>query len=150
MRVQTVIKRAIKRLELEGNLLTPDAYMVAFCKEANKVGMIVEDCNQVEKFSRTLNTEFQKDLLNYNIKTLSEFIRFLISRLNRSKNSNQIAQIESQNALLKKILEVVLLFQSKHASTIAKQNINFLNSSSNDISELNRYNQLWSNFFKKL
>ena len=36
MTIQTIIKKAIKRLELEGKLLTPDFYAEAFCNEAKK------------------------------------------------------------------------------------------------------------------
>ena len=42
MTIQSIIKNAVKRLEIEGKLLTPDSYQEAFCKEANKAGMIVE------------------------------------------------------------------------------------------------------------
>jgi len=58
MTVQTIIKKAVKRLELEGKLLTPDFYNEAFCKEATKAGMVVEDCNHIQKFSKTLNKDF--------------------------------------------------------------------------------------------
>jgi len=39
MTIQGIIKKATKRLELEGKLLTPDFYAEAFCKEAKKAGI---------------------------------------------------------------------------------------------------------------
>ena len=62
MTVQGIIKRAMKRLELEGKILTPDFYAEAFCKEAQKAGVKVEDCFQVNKMTDTLNKDLQKDL----------------------------------------------------------------------------------------
>ena len=87
MTIQTIIKKAIKRLELEGKLLTPDFYAEAFCKEAAKAGMITEDCTHIDKFTKTLNKDFQKELTQYRIKTMQEFTRFIISKLNRTNPS---------------------------------------------------------------
>jgi hypothetical protein len=67
--IQAIINSAIKRLQLEGRLLTPDFYAEAFCKEATKAGAKVEDCHHVEKLSKSLNSDFQKELTNYRIKT---------------------------------------------------------------------------------
>ena len=61
MTIQTIIKKAVKRLELEGKLLTPDFYAEAFCKESVKAGINTEDCSHVKKFKLTLNKEFQKN-----------------------------------------------------------------------------------------
>ena len=55
MTVQNIIKKATKRLELEGKLLTPDFYAEAFCKEALKAGVQSDDCNKVNTFKDTLN-----------------------------------------------------------------------------------------------
>jgi len=76
MTIQGIIKKAVKRLDLEGKLLTPDFYAEAFCKEAKKAGINTEDCSHVEKFKKTLNADFKKDLLHYNIKSMSELSRF--------------------------------------------------------------------------
>ena len=55
MNIQAIIKKAVKRLELEGKLLTPDFYAEAFCKEAAKAGFATEDCSKLDKFSASLN-----------------------------------------------------------------------------------------------
>ena len=145
MTIQTIIKRAIKRLELEGNLLTPEAYTLAFCKEANKAGMVVEDCSQVEKFTRMLNTEFQKDISQYNIKTLQELTRFIINRLNRTNVSACGAKLEAETLLMKNVLEVLSKLHNKEASSLAKKTLKLLNDGAEAI-ELKQYQQLWRNF----
>ena len=145
MTIQTIIKKSIKRLELEGKLLTPDFYHEAFCKEAAKAGMQVEDCMQLEKFSKTLNKEFQKDLVNYRIKTMSEFVRFLISKLNRTNPSQCAESLESQTLLTKRILQVVEILHNKEASDLAKKSLELLNSGAS-ASQLDQFRQLWTNF----
>jgi len=129
MRIQAIIKNAIKRLELEGKLLTPDFYAEAFCKEAAKASTSVEDCNHLDKFKTTLNKEFQKDLAQYRIRTMNELVRFLISKLNRTNPTQCSDILESQNQLTKRILQVVRVLHNKQASELAKQSIDLLNNS---------------------
>ena len=145
MTIQSIIKKSIKRLELEGKLLTPDFYHEAFCKEATKAGMIVEDCQHVDKFSKTLNKEFQKDLTAYRIKTMSEFSRFLISKLNRTNPTQCSDALEAHNILTKRVLQVVGVLHNKEASDLAKKSLDLLNSNPK-ASQLDQFRQLWTNF----
>jgi len=145
MTIQSIIKKSLKRLELEGKLLTPDFYHEAFCKEAAKAGMLVEDCQHVEKASKTLNKEFQKDLSAYRIKTMSEFVRFLISKLNRTNPTQCSDALEAQTILTKRILQVVSVLHNKEASDLAKKSLDLLNSSPK-ASQLDQFRQLWTNF----
>ena len=145
MTIQAIIKNTIKRLELEGKLLTPDFYAEAFCKEVKKASMTVEDCNHLDKFKTTLNKEFQKDLVQYRIRTMNELVRFLISKLNRT-NPTQCADIlESQNQLTKRVLQVVSVLHNREAAELAKQSIDLLNHSAKS-SQIDQFRQLWVNF----
>jgi len=145
MTIQSIIKKSIKRLELEGKLLTPDFYAEAFCKEAKKAGMHVEDCGHVGKFTKTLNKEFQKDLVNYRIKTMSELSRFLISKLNRTNSSQCASNLESQIHFSKRVLQVVEVLHNKEASELAKKSLELLDSSAT-APQLDQFRQLWINF----
>jgi len=145
MTVATIIKKAIKRLDLEGKLLTPDFYADAFCKEAQKAGVQYEDCNHVSKFSKTLNTEFQKELTQYRITTMAELSRFLISRLNRTKPTICTELLDAQNALIRRILQVVEVLHNAQASALAKEGIKLLNSNPSP-TEFEQYRQYWINF----
>ncbi len=145
MTIQAIINNAVKRLKLEGKLLTPDFYAEAFCKEAKKAGMNVEDCNHLEKFTKSLNSEFQKDLKNYHIKTEHEFVRFIISKLNRT-NPNQATQtIEAQNLLTKRILQVVEVLHNKEAAELAKKTIDILGAGAKS-EQIDSFRQRWVNF----
>jgi diguanylate cyclase (GGDEF)-like protein len=145
MTIQSIIKKAVSRLEREGKLLTPDFYAEAFCVEVKNAGMIVEDCNQVEKFSKTLHKDFQKDLRNYRIKTLSELTRFLISKLNRTNPSQCSDTLEATNELTAKILKAIELLHNKEASELAKKSFELINSGATT-TQLEQFKQLWVNF----
>ena len=147
MTVQNIIKKAIKRLELEGKLLTPDFYAEAFCKEASKAGIQSDDCNKVESFKNSLNKDFKKELKQYNIKTMSELIRFLISKLNRTNPTHCTSILESQTVLLKKILNAITLLHNQQATDLASQNIKLL-SGEPSTSEIDQFKQLWTNFIE--
>jgi diguanylate cyclase (GGDEF)-like protein len=145
MTVQSIIKKAIKRLEVEGKILTPDFYTEAFCKEAKIAGMVSEDCSHVEKHIKTINKDFQKELRNYRIKTLSELSRFLVSKLNRT-NSTQCSEIlESQIIFTKRVLQVVEVLHNEEATLLAKKSIELIESRAN-ASQIDQFRQLWINF----
>ncbi len=145
MTIQSIIKKAVKRLELEGKTLTPEFYVEAFCKELQKAGIVHEDCTQVDKYKTTLNKEFQAELSNYNIKTTAELIRFLISRLNRTNTSHCVNMLESQSALSKKILQAITILHNRQASDLATNSLKLLNSD-HTVSEIDQFKQLWTNF----
>ena len=145
MTIQSIIKKAIKRLELEGKLLTPDFYAEAFCKEATKAGMTTDDCNHIEKLKSTLNKEFQADLKQYRIRTMHEFSRFIISKLNRTNPSHCAQTLEAQSVLTKRILQVVEVLHNKEASDLAHKSIDLLNGSPS-VDQLDQYRQSWVNF----
>lgn len=145
MTIQTIIKRAVKRLELEGKLLTPDFYAEAFCKESVKAGVNTEDCSHVKKFTATLNKEFQKELTQYHIKSMSELSRFLISKLNRTNSSHCANLLESHTVFTRRVLQVVEVLHNREASEIARKSLDLL-SREPSASEIDQYRQLWVNF----
>ena len=86
MTIQSIIKKAIKRLELEGKLLTPDFYAEAFCKEATKANMMTEDCNQITKFTKTLTLSeiketFKNKIIVFTIKKDSLSVAIFLIKL---------------------------------------------------------------------
>ncbi len=145
MTVQSIIKKALKRLELEGKLLTPDFYAEAFCKEAKKAGVQSEDCNQADKFKKTLNKDIQKELTQYRIKTMGELTRFLISKLNRTNTTVCSEILESQSLFVKRILQVVEVLHNAEATELAKKSIKLLSSNPSSV-ELEQFRQHWVNF----
>jgi len=145
MTIQSVIKKAVKRLELEGKLLTPDFYAEAFCKELKKAGMSADDCNHVGKFSESLNKEYQKELTQYRINTLSELTRFLISKLNRTNSSQCSKELESYTLLTKRTLQVIEMLHNKEAGELAQRSLELLNSNPS-AAQIDQFRQSWINF----
>ncbi len=148
MTIQIIIKKAIKRLELEGKLLTPDYYAEAFCKEAKIAKMNVEDCFNIKKLTTSLNPEFKKELNQYCIKTMSELIRFLISRLNRTNPSFCSRNLESQVLFTKRILQVVEVLHNKEAADLAKLSFKMLCENPSTVI-VDQFRQHWINFITK-
>ncbi len=123
MTINQIIKRTFERLKQENKLLTPDFYAEAFCKEAKAAGIIVEDCNQVEKFTKKLDPSFQSELKQYRVKTLNELITFFIAKLNRSNPSESHAQNIELNLLLKRILQTIASLHNAELSTLSTKSI---------------------------
>jgi len=145
MTIQAIINNTLIRLKKEGKLLTPDFYSEAFCKEAKKVGMDVEDCNKLDTYKHSLSKEFQKDLKNYNIKTINELIRFLIAKLNRTNPTQLTQMIESQTLLTKRILQVITVLHNKEAADLARNSLEILELGA-QTEQLNNFRQRWVNF----
>lgn len=107
--------------------------------------MAVEDCTQLDKFSKTLNPEFQKELTQYRIKTMSEFVRFLVSKLNRTNSSICAEALEAQTIFTKRVLQVIEVLHNKDATDLAQKSLDLLNSSPTP-AQIDQYRQLWVNF----
>lgn len=145
MNIQAIIKKAVKRLEVEGKLLTPDFYAEAFCKEATKAGFSVEDCSKLDKFRSMLNKDFQDELKKYHIKTISELSHFLISKLNRTNPSHCSNLLESQTAFTKRVLQVIEVLHNKEAAELARKSLDLLSREAS-IAEIEQFRQSWINF----
>lgn len=145
MTIQTIINKAVKRLKLEGKLLTPDFYAEAFCKEAQNAKMQVEDCQHLTNFSAMMNKDLQKELKNYNIKTMHEFVRFLIAKLNRTNPTQCSDMLESQTLLVKRVLQVIMVLHNKEASELAQKTVDLLENGAQP-EQLDQFRQRWVNF----
>ncbi len=146
MTINQIIKKALERLKDENKLITPEAYGEAFCKEAKRAGMLVEECNPVERYINTLNKEFQLELKQYRLKTAQELMRYLISKLNRMNPTNCAELLAENQLLMKRILESVELFGNKEACELAKKSIDLLSISNASKEQYITYRQAWMNF----
>ncbi len=123
MTINQIIKRAFERLKKEGKLLTPDFYMEAFCKEAKAAGIIIEDCNQIDKFTKKLSKPLQDELKQYRVRSLNELITFFISKLNRTNESESSAQISALNTLLKRVLKTIASLHNAEISALSRKTL---------------------------
>ena len=145
MTINEIIKKAVERLKAEGRQLTPDHYAEAFCEEARRAGIIVEDCKHVDKFLNTLDENIQNEIKQYRIKTTQELVRFLISKLNRMKPSQSAQLLAAHTALSKRILQAIEVLHNKEASTLAAKTIKMLEQSAKP-EQFEHLRQAWINF----
>lgn len=145
MKVNDVVKKALERLRKESKQLTPDYYAEAFCAEAKKMGVSLEDCSRMERFFESMDETLRNEALQYKIKTVPELVRFLISRLTRMSSTRSGAIMEQQLKLLKKVLEAAMLLHNKEASTLADKTLKALNESHNP-DQLDYIRQAWDTF----
>jgi diguanylate cyclase (GGDEF)-like protein len=145
MTINQIIKRAFERLKKEDKLLTPDFYAEAFCKEAKAAGIVVEDCNQVEKFTKKLDASLQNELKQYRVKTLNELITFFIAKLNRTNPGEANAQNIALNSLLKRILQTIGSLHNAELSALSGKSIKDLELVTN-ASQVEKIKEEWISF----
>jgi diguanylate cyclase (GGDEF)-like protein len=145
MTINEIIKKTVERLKREGRQLTPDHYAEAFCEEARRAGIIVEDCKQVDKFLHTLDENIQNEIKEYRLKTTQELVRFLISKLNRMKPSQSAQMLSAHGALIKRVLQAVEVLHNKEASALARKSIGLMENSTTP-DQLEHLRQAWINF----
>jgi len=145
MTVHQIIKRAVERLKLEGKILTPDAYAEAFCLESKKAGILVEDCNHVDKYLSLLDKNIQSEIKQYRVKTTQELIRFIISKMNRMQPSQCAENFEALKMLSKRILQSVDVLHNSEASELAKNTIRIIDKSQSS-TDYEQLRQAWVNF----
>ena len=145
MTINQIIKRAFERLKKEDKQLTPDFYMEAFCKEAKAAGIIVEDCNQVEKFTKKLDQSLQNELKQYRVKTLNELVTYFIAKLNRTNPAESTAQNTALNALLKRILQTIASMHNAQLSALSTKSIKDLELVT-DAAQVEKIKDSWIDF----
>lgn len=145
MTINQIIKRAFERLKKENKLLTPDLYMEAFCLEAKAAGIVVEDCNQVEKFTKRLDPTLQNELKQYRVRTLNELVTFFIAKLNRLKPAECSAQNMALNTLLKRVLQTISSLHNAELSALSTKSIKDLDLAS-DAGQIEKIKDEWIDF----
>lgn len=145
MTINQIIKRTFERLKKEDKQLTPDFYAEAFCKEAKAAGIIVEDCNQVEKFTKKLDKNLQDELKQYRVKTLNELITFFIAKLNRTNPAQSNAQNTALNSLLKRILKTIASMHNAQLTALSSKSIKDLDLVT-DAGQIEKIKENWIDF----
>ena len=145
MTINKIINNTLKRLKAEGKLLTPDFYAEAFCKEAKKAQMNVEDCEHLDGYIKLLNKDLQNDLKNYHIKTMKEFVRYVVTKLNRTTPTLCTKLLESQILLTKRILQVASVLHNKEVAALSQKTIALIESAAQP-EQLEQIRQQWVNF----
>jgi diguanylate cyclase (GGDEF)-like protein len=143
--INQIIKKAIERLKNEGRQLTPDHYTEAFCEEAKRAGIVVEDCKHVDRFLPALDENIRNEIRQYRIRTTHELVRFLISKLNRMQPTRCAKLLNAHMALNKRVLRAVEMLHNKEAANLAVKTAKMSEAAASP-EQLEHLRQAWINF----
>ncbi|ACZ12633.1 GGDEF domain-containing protein [Sulfurospirillum deleyianum] len=121
--INEIIKEALERVKAEHLNLTPDNYAAVFCKVAKQKGVIVEDCQKVDKYTKKLESSVIADMKRFNIASLDELLSFLVARVNRVNEGDAIKMINALNLLSKRLLQAITLLHDAKATSLANASL---------------------------
>lgn len=128
--VSQIIKEAITEMKVRGLSFTPENYSEVFNEIASKRGFTTEESVRLSRYISRLSDDYRKQAQVAHIKSIDEFIAFVISRLNI--NTNKVVQnlcehenrtIKSYDAYAKRILQAVGALHNEKAQKLAKANL---------------------------
>lgn len=143
--VNQVIKETIQTIKERGLVLTPDNYAEVFCETAKKNGVIVPDCQKLEKYVGRLNDEFKAQLKQKNVKSVDELFAFMASRLNSPSLVEYPKLVAALCAMSKKVLQAAAALHNKSARKLAEASIEALNRRT-DAQTADRIKDKWFDF----
>ena len=143
--VSQVIKESIQTMKERGLMLTPDNYAEVFCEIAKKNGIIVPDCQKLEKYSARLNDELKAQLKQKNVRNLDELFAFMAARLNSPGLAEYPKLINALVAMNKKVFQAVASLHNKNAKNLAEASSEALNRRL-DAQAIDRIKDKWFDF----
>ena len=143
--VSQVIKESIQTMKERGLVLTPDNYTEVFCEIAKKNGVIVPDCQKLEKYSARLNDELKAQLKQKNVRNLDELFAFMAARLNSPGLAEYPKLINALVAMNKKVFQAVASLHNKNAKNLAEASSEALNRRL-DAQAIDRIKDKWFDF----
>ena len=143
--VNQVIKETIQTIKERGLMLTPDNYAEVFCEIAKKNGVIVPDCQKLEKYSARLNDELKAQLKQKNVRNLDELFAFMAARLNSPGLAEYPKLINALIAMNKKVFQAVASLHNKNAKNLAEASSEALNRRL-DAQAIDRIKDKWFDF----
>ena len=127
-----VIKDTIKEAALNKITLTPENYAQLFCKVAASKGVSSPECQKLQGYISRLNEHLQNEISRMPMRTESEFIAYLISRLNRASSESGGKITPDLISLNKSILNSIKLLRNKDATDLASRTMSTLESNPSD------------------
>ncbi|MFA6144913.1 MAG: GGDEF domain-containing protein [Sulfurimonas sp.] len=145
MTINQIVRNTIERLKIEGKSWTPDLYAEAFCAEAKKAGIVMEECKGVDRFLSLLDKKTQEELKQYRVRTTAELLRFLISKLGRMNPNEASMMVDLFISLVRAMAQSIDILHNPEASALAKKTIAILEGQGGK-TQLELLKQAWENF----
>lgn len=121
--INEIIKEALEMVKAEHLSLTPDNYAKVFCKVAKNKGVIVEDCQKVEKYTKKLDANIIADMKRFNISSVDELLAFLVAKLNRANEGDALKMVSTLAVLTKRVLQAITLLHDAKATSLANASL---------------------------
>lgn len=145
MTINQIVRNTVERLKSEGKVWTPDLYAEAFCLEAKKAGVKVEDCQGIDRYTPLMDKKTLDEVKQYRVKTTAELVRFLISKMSRLNPSEASILVEVLSELTKTIAMSVKTLHNRDASSLANKTIALIESQAGK-TQIDLLKQAWENF----
>ena len=122
-----------------------DNYSKIFCGVAKKRGVIIEDCQKIDKYSKKLDEKNRADINKFKVSTVDEFISYLVAKVNRANENDATKIINALVLLSKRVLQAVTLLHDKNATELANSTLARLDFSQN-LKSLEMMKDKWFDF----
>ncbi|MDD3463312.1 MAG: diguanylate cyclase [Sulfurospirillaceae bacterium] len=143
--INEIIKESLETIKSEHLNLTPDNYSKVFCKVAKQKGVIIEDCQKVDKYVKKLDPSSVADLKRFNISSVDELLSFFVAKLNRINEGDSIKMVNSLVVLSKRVLQSISLLHDSKASKLAHASLERLDFHQN-IQSIDLIKEKWFDF----
>lgn len=145
MTINQIVRNTVERLKSEGKVWTPDLYAEAFCLEAKKAGVKVEDCQGIDRYTPLMDKKTLEEVKQYRVKTTAELVRFLISKMSRLNPSEASILVEVLSSLTKAIAMSITTLHNPDASALAKKTVALMDAQGGK-TQIEILKQAWENF----
>ncbi|MDP3266505.1 MAG: GGDEF domain-containing protein [Sulfuricurvum sp.] len=145
MTINQIVRNTIERLKTEGKVWTPDLYAEAFCLEAKKAGVKVEDCQGIDRYTPLMDKKTLDEVKQYRVKTTAELVRFLISKMSRLNPSEASLLVEVLSSLSKAMAMSIATLHNPDATALAKKTIALIEAQGGK-TQIDLLKQAWENF----
>jgi diguanylate cyclase len=123
MSMSSVISNTLKHFKTTRTQMTPEAYVSTFCKYAKEEGLNIDICDLVSKHKTKLNDKYKKLANGYTIKTVDDFLYFLIVQLNRMDGDKNAVLSKLLLELNHTLLKTISKLHNKEAENIAHKSL---------------------------
>lgn len=143
--INEIIRDSLEMIKAEHLNLTPDNYAKVFCKVAKQKGVIVEDCQKVDKYIKKLDASIVADLKKFNVSSIDELLAFFVAKLNRANEGDVAKMVNSLVTLSKRVLQAISLLHDTKATNLANASLERLDFHQN-LQSIDLVKEKWFDF----
>lgn len=143
--INEIIRDALEQIKAEHLNLTPDNYAKVFCKVAKQKGVIVEDCQKVDKYTKKLDPKIVADMKRFNVSSVDELLSFCVAKLNRANEGDATKMVNALVTLSKRVLQAISLLHDSKATNLANASLERLDFHQN-IQSIDLVKEKWFDF----